>query len=128
MFRRGTLNGFNGLIPVGGHAQPSSGVGDNLLWKNAQKKAKKNRTSDVINRIIPHRRPVVTYEVWCPWNVLSRTTSRHHWIMERIIIKEAITNPVVKWRWNHEVRPMASERAPTEAVRGHGLISTKWNG
>lgn len=60
MFRSGTLNGFNGLIPVGGQAHPSSGVGDNLLWKNAQKKAKKNSTSDVMNRIIPQRRPVVT--------------------------------------------------------------------
>jgi len=57
---KGTLNGFSGVIPVGGHAQPSSGVGDRLLWKNAQKNAKKNSTSDVINRIIPHRSPLVT--------------------------------------------------------------------
>ena len=78
MFRRGTLNGLRGLIPVGGHAQPSSGVGERLLWKNAQKKAKKNRTSDVMNKIIPHRNPVVTYVVWCPRNVASRITSRHH--------------------------------------------------
>jgi len=27
----GTLNGFNGVIPVGGQAQPSSGAGDKLL-------------------------------------------------------------------------------------------------
>jgi hypothetical protein len=47
-------------MPVGGHAQPNSGVGDKLLWKNAQKKAKKNNTSEVINRIIPHRNPFVT--------------------------------------------------------------------
>jgi hypothetical protein len=57
---RGTLNGFNGLIPVGGQAHPNSGVGARLLWKNAQKNAKKNSTSDVINRIIPHRNPFVT--------------------------------------------------------------------
>jgi|ERR1044072_5790589 hypothetical protein len=60
VFRSGTLNGFNGVIPAGGQQHPNSGVGDSLLWKNAQKKAKKNRTSDVINRIIPHRRPLVT--------------------------------------------------------------------
>lgn len=78
VFRRGTLNGLRGLIPVGGQQHPSSGVGDRLLWKNAQKNAKKNRTSDVINRIIPHRRPLVTYVVWCPMKVLSRITSRHH--------------------------------------------------
>lgn len=57
---KGTLNGFKGLIPVGGQQHPSSGVGASLLWKNAQKNAKKNRTSDVINRIIPHRSPLVT--------------------------------------------------------------------
>jgi hypothetical protein len=48
------------MIPVGGQAHPSSGVGDKLLWKNAQKKAKKNKTSEVMNRIIPHRSPFVT--------------------------------------------------------------------
>lgn len=63
VFRRGTENGFKGVIPVGGQLQPSSGVGANLLWKKAQKKAKKNSTSDAINRIIPHRSPFVTYDV-----------------------------------------------------------------
>jgi hypothetical protein len=60
VFRSGTLNGFSGIIPVGGQQHPSSIVGDNLLWKNAQKNAKKNSTSEVINKIIPHRRPFVT--------------------------------------------------------------------
>lgn len=63
VFSKGTLNGFRGVIPAGGQQHPSSGVGDSLLWKNAQKKAKKNSTSDVINRIIPHRSPFVTYDV-----------------------------------------------------------------
>ena len=62
VFSSGTLNGLSGWIPAGGQQHPSSGVGDNLLWKKAQKKAKKNSTSDVINKIIPHRRPVVTYD------------------------------------------------------------------
>jgi len=60
VFNNGTLNGFNGVIPVGGHAHPNSGVGERLLWKNAQKNAKKNKTSEVMNKIIPHRRPFVT--------------------------------------------------------------------
>lgn len=85
VFNKGTLNGFNGEIPAGGQQQPNSGVGARLLWKNAQKNAKKNKTSDVINKIIPHRKPLVTYEVWCPMNVPSRITSRHHWIIEAII-------------------------------------------
>jgi len=41
VFSNGTLNGFRGVMPVGGQAHPSSGVGDRLLWKNAQKNAKK---------------------------------------------------------------------------------------
>lgn len=63
MFRRGTENGLIGVIPVGGQQQPSSGVGDRLLWKNAQKNPKKNITSDVMKRIIPQRRPVTTWVV-----------------------------------------------------------------
>lgn len=60
VFRRGTLNGLRGLIPIGGHIHPSSIVGESLLWKNAQKKAKKKQTSDKINKIMPHRSPLVT--------------------------------------------------------------------
>lgn len=60
VFRSGTENGLSGAIPVGGQAQPISGVGANLLWKKAQKKAKKNIISEVINRTIPSRNPFVT--------------------------------------------------------------------
>ena len=31
VFSKGTLNGFNGVIPVGGQQHPNSGVGDSLL-------------------------------------------------------------------------------------------------
>ena len=41
MFSSGTLKGLIGVIPTGGQQHPSSGVGASLLWKNAQKKAKK---------------------------------------------------------------------------------------
>jgi len=51
------------LIPTGGQEHPNSGEGDNLLWKNAQKKDKKNITSETMNKIIPIRSPVVTCEV-----------------------------------------------------------------
>lgn len=60
MFRRGTLNGFSGVIPMGGQQHPSSGVGARLLWKNAQKKAAKKQTSDRMNSIIPYRSPFET--------------------------------------------------------------------
>lgn len=54
------------LIPAGGQHVPSSTVGESLLWKKAQKNEKKNSTSDVINKIIPHRRPLTTLDVWSP--------------------------------------------------------------
>lgn len=57
VLRRGTSRGFRGVIPVGGHWLPSSGVGARLEWKKAQKKPRKKNTSDVMNKIIPYRRP-----------------------------------------------------------------------
>jgi hypothetical protein len=78
VFSSGICNGLNGEIPVGGHVEPSSIVGDNLLWKNAQKNEMKKNTSEMINRIIPQRSPFVTLFVCNPWYVPSRTMSRHH--------------------------------------------------
>lgn len=57
---------MNGVTPVGGHFNPISTVGARLLWKKAQKKEKKNSTSEVIKRIIPHRNPFITIEVCSP--------------------------------------------------------------
>lgn len=54
VLRRGIWNGLKAWIPAGGHMVPSSTAGDSLLWKKAQKNEKKNKTSEVINRIIPH--------------------------------------------------------------------------
>jgi hypothetical protein len=42
---------------------PNSIVGDKLLWKKAQKKETKKKTSEIINKIIPHRNPKVTENV-----------------------------------------------------------------
>jgi hypothetical protein len=44
-------------IPLGGQILPISIVGVKLEAKNAQKKAKKNMTSETINKIIPYRSP-----------------------------------------------------------------------
>jgi hypothetical protein len=63
---------------LGGHIFPNSIVGDNLLWKKAQKKLIKKKISEIINKIIPHRNPNVTFIVCNPWNVPSREISRHH--------------------------------------------------
>jgi hypothetical protein len=60
VFSKGIWNGLNGTIPVGGHIAPNSIVGESLLWKKAQKNEIKKKISDIINKIIPHRRPIVT--------------------------------------------------------------------
>jgi hypothetical protein len=54
------------MILFGGHCAPISIVGDNLLWKNAQKKEEKNKISDKINNNIPHFIPIETFFVWIP--------------------------------------------------------------
>jgi len=105
--------------------QPSSGVGANLLWKKAQKKAKKKQTSEIINRIIPHRNPFTTYLVCCPINVASRITSRHHWIIVNPITRRPKITPIKPSPWNQAVRPSVRVRAPIDPVRGQGLHSTK---
>lgn len=66
VFKRGTWNGLNGNTPLGGHIKPISIEGARLLWKNAQKNEKKNNISDIINKIIPQRKPLATIEVWSP--------------------------------------------------------------
>jgi len=79
VFNNGTWIGLNGKTPEGGHIKPNSMIGASLLWKKAQKKEKKNMTSETINKIIPIRSPLVTVDVWSPWNLDSRAMSRHHW-------------------------------------------------
>lgn len=53
VFKKGISHGFKTLIPFGGQIEPISTVGAKLVWKNAQKKAKKNKISEMIKRITP---------------------------------------------------------------------------
>jgi hypothetical protein len=125
VFSNGTLKGLIGVIPTGGQQHPSSAVGASLLWKNAQKKAKKKHTSDKMNSSIPYRSPLATYVVWAPWNVPSRITSRHHWIIDRPRTATDNNRQVVEWMWNHLTNPTVINSAPRAEVKGHGLTSTK---
>ena len=83
---RGIWKGLKGIILVGGHIAPISILGDKLLWKKAQKKERKKKISETINKIIPHRSPLTTKIVCLPWRVPSRQTSRHHWYIVKIMI------------------------------------------
>jgi hypothetical protein len=66
VFKSGIEKGLMGKIPAGGQEHPSSKVGASELWKKAQKKAKKNKISDVINIIMPHCILIKTEFVWNP--------------------------------------------------------------
>jgi len=128
VFNKGILIGLNEIIPFGGHNNPISKVGDNLLWKNDQKKEAKNKTSDKINKIIPIFILEITFSVCNPWNVDSRITSRHHWIIvNKIIIIPAIISSILSL-WNHITIPERVVINPIDPVKGQGLLSTKWNG
>ena len=78
VFNKGTSHGLKVSIPKGGQTPPISIAGAILEWKKAQKKAKKNITSETINKTIPIRKPYSTGFVCWPSKVPSRTTSRHH--------------------------------------------------
>jgi hypothetical protein len=57
VFNKGIALGSNASIPLGGQIVPISMVGARLAAKKAQKKAKKNITSETINRITPYLKP-----------------------------------------------------------------------
>lgn len=78
VFNKGTFKGLNLVIEIGGHTWPNSTLGLKEKWKNLQKNEEKNITSDVINKIIPIFKPLITSSKWYPWNVASRVTSFHH--------------------------------------------------
>jgi hypothetical protein len=59
----GNSNALIASIPIGGHCAPNSTVGDNALWKYAQKIAKKNKASDTINSATPMFKPFCTARV-----------------------------------------------------------------
>lgn len=100
---------------------PISMFGDKLLWKKAQKKDKKKNTSEIINKIIPQRKPFDTRIVCLPWNVPSRQTSRHHWY---IVIKVTIYPNKRRFMlklWNHLIIPVTNVSVPIAPVNGQGL-------
>ena len=128
VFKRGTSNGLMAEIPVGGQTLPTSMLGLKEEWKKAQKKAKKKNTSEEINNTMPIRRPSSTLLVCAPRCVPSRVMSRHH----KYIVIRIRTSPnrirSASYLCIQEASPPTKHRLPIEPVRGHGLMSTRWNG
>lgn len=63
---KGTPKGFGAIIPTGGQIPPKSTLGNQTQYKKAQKKEKKNKTSDSINKSIPIFKLFWTLNVWSP--------------------------------------------------------------
>ena len=114
-------------IASGGHTPPKLKTGDKLEWKKAQKNAKKNITSETINKIIPNRKPRWTDAVCWSSKVASRTISRHQvYITYKITKKPTRANwPPPKNLFIYSTLPKAKKNAPKEATKGQGLGSTK---
>ena len=53
-------------MPIGGQSSPISIEGERLLWKNAQKKEKKNNISEMINITKNNFKPDINILVWLP--------------------------------------------------------------
>jgi len=63
---KGTSKGLMASIPTGGQTLPTSTLGLKEAWKNAQKKAKKKKTSELMKSTIPMRIPLSTFRVCFP--------------------------------------------------------------
>lgn len=105
---------------------PNSILGANLEWKKAQKKDTKKNTSEVMNKIIPQRIPIDTFIEWLPWYVLSRTISRHHWIIIIINVIVPIDIKCIEGKWNHSTIPKVMNNPAVDPSKGQGLWLTKW--
>ena len=77
VFSNGTWKELKTLIPNGGHIAPISTFGD-TYYEKTLKKIFKKKTSEIRNKVIPHRKPSSPIEVWRSWILTSRLISRHH--------------------------------------------------
>lgn len=53
VLRSGIEKASKPTTPTGGQEEPKSTAGPRALWKNPQKNAEKNTTSDTMNKIMP---------------------------------------------------------------------------
>lgn len=105
-------------------------VGDNALWKNAQKIAKKNNASETMNKPTPMLRPLCTAKVWLPRYVPSDITSLNHKLIEYVTLKSASIKVVILWKnvWKVKAAVNAVFNKDILVLKGQGLGETKWKG
>lgn len=95
------------------------------LWISAQKKAKKNITSDTIKRYIPIRIQYRILGFWKPKNVASRTTSRNQKTMPKNVnINPKISNkPPLATYCNTDSKPITNTQREPANTTGHAFKS-----
>jgi len=123
IFSNGTWKELKTLIPNGSYIAPISKLGI-IYYEKTPKKSLK--TSKIINKAIPHRKPSSTIEVWRPWILPSRLISRHHWIITNNNSLIPKKNKVIDSKWNQETIPVVKYKPPIEPNKGHGDSSTIW--
>jgi hypothetical protein len=128
VFNKGNSKGFIDSIPKGGHFAPNSIVGDNALWKKAQKIAKKNNTSDIINNATPMFKPLCTANVWLPRYVPSEIISLNHKAIEYATPTRVNNKILLLWKnkWNVKAAENVIFNNDMLVLIGQGLGKTKW--
>lgn len=116
------------VTPNGGQTPPNSILGARLLWKNIQKKERKNKISEVINKSIPKRNPFITLRSWNPWKEPSREMSRHHMAALKVKIILLIMSNVMFFLVMSRIIPINLFIVKNPVSNGHGLGEIIWKG
>lgn len=56
----------------------------------------------------------------------SRTTSRHHWYIVRVLVSKPRESKIIELKWNHITNPEVKSNAERAPVKGQGLGFTMW--
>ena len=130
VFNRGSSKGFIDCIPLGGHCEPNSATGAKALWKNAQKTARKNRASDIINKETPIVNPFCTAKVWSPKYVASAIISLNQKDIDKTTqINERYRFVLLAEKLCIFITPiLANEYKDIQVNMGQGEGETKWKG
>jgi len=127
---KGNSKGLIASIPIGGHWEPNSTVGDNALWKNVQKIAKKNNASDTINKATPIFKPFCTARVWLPKYVPSDIISLNQNDIEDINVIKANVRKIYALEKPCIVKTpvVVKVNKLIQVYIGQGEGETKWKG
>lgn len=126
VFSNGTWKGGIIKSPILGHPQLAPVRGETLIWKNLQNTLKKNQTSLNRNQTSPHFNDPWTNQVWAPWKVLSRPTSRNQTVNKnKVIIKNLKVTKKFHPNLNQTRIPTIVKNLQALMPKGSHLFSTK---